>query len=379
MKSSFLASNPRLRRALPWALWGLAAVIAIPLAMSQAAVGSSPAVIDARVASLAPIRTRHRLRVAKVLVTPGQKVKQGELLVQMDTAEVDLELAVAQAKLAYVEIIAGWQQVRLLDDRARTTHELSATAERAAIDVARIIAEAERDRSELTQLDLNLSSEQQLVSDQLASSERLKELKQQRAALSKKVDGYKQAVAQARKSASGSTRRLGDWSKDPKTTTAMNEVRQADVRTAATELQRRQIALLEFERKQHEIRAPFDGRVGEVLVRVGDLSSDPGTPVVTLAEEQSRMAIAYLAQTNANKIQVGDTVRLVARDLAGPPMTGRVTALAPTITEIPIRFRRVPALHEFGRSAYIQLDAPSNLPGQAFDAVFRHGNGGGGT
>jgi membrane fusion protein, multidrug efflux system len=380
MRSSFFSTRPRLRRVLPWALWVLAAVIAVPLAMSQAGIGSSPAVIQERVASLAPIRTRHRMRVAKVLVTQGQRVKAGDLLVQMDTAEVDLELAVAQAKLAYVEITAGWQQIRLLDDRARTSHELATNAERTAVDVARIIAEAERDRSELVQLDLNLASEQQLVSDQLANSERLKALKLQRAALSKKVDEYRLAVAQARKSALGSTRRFGEWSKDiqaPRTATAMNDVRQADVRAAAGELQRREIALIEFERKQHEIRAPFDGRVGEVSARVGDLSADPSLPLVTLVEEQSKTAIAYLAQSDAMKVRMGDSVRLVPRDLSGAAITGRVTALAPNITEIPVRFRHIPNLREFGRNVYIQLDAPANLPGQAFDAVFRHGSGGG--
>ena len=64
--------------------------------------------------------------------------------------QADADLAIAQAKLAYVEIIADWQQMRMRDDRARTSHALAATAERAAVDVARIVAEAERDRSELT-------------------------------------------------------------------------------------------------------------------------------------------------------------------------------------------------------------------------------------
>jgi multidrug resistance efflux pump len=380
MRSSFFATRPRLRRVLPWALWGLAVVVAVPLALTQAGVGSSPAVIEARVATLAPIRTGHRLRVSKILVVPGQRVKAGELLVQMDTAELDADLAIAKAKLAYVEIIAGWQQIRLLDDRARTSHELSATAEGAAVDVARIVADADRDRSELEQLDINLALEQKLVGDQLASADRLKAMKVQRAALAKKVQGYKAAVAQAHKRASGSTRRLGEWSKDFKDSKAAvpaTDTLQSDARAAAGQLQRQEIARLELLRKAHEVRAPFDGRVGEILVQVGELSADPSTPLLTVVEEQSKTAIAYLAQSHAQKIQVGDTVQLVPRDLSGPHLTGRVTALAPNITEIPLRFRRVPTLHEFGRNAYIQLDAVANLPGQAFDAVFRRGSGGG--
>jgi multidrug resistance efflux pump len=358
--------------------------------MSQAGIGSSPAVIEPRVAALAPIRTGHRLRVSKILVTPGQRVKSGDLLVQMDTTEVDADLAIAQAKLAYVEITASWQQIRMLDARTRTSHELSTTAERTALDVARIIAEAERDRSELSQLDINLTAEQRLVGDQLVNADRLKAMKLQRAALAKKVDEYKLAVSQARKSASGSSRRLGEFSKGVKNgknakdanapkavVPAIDETLEADVRAAAGELQRREIARLELLRKSHELRAPFDGRVGEISSQVGDLSADPGTPVITVIEEQSKIAIAYLAQSNAQKVHLGDIVRLVPRDLSGPHLTGRVTALAPDITEIPQRFRRVPTLHEYGRTAYIQLDAVANLPGQAFDAVFRRGGGGG--
>jgi multidrug resistance efflux pump len=264
------------------------------------------------------------------------------------------------------------------DDRARTSHELAATAERAAVDVARIIAEAERDRSELGQLDANLAIEQKLVGDQLASADRLKAMKLQRAALAKKVEEYKAAVAQARKSASGSTQRLGRWRQVVKEPTGpvdpVGPTRE-DARAAAGELQRKEIARLELMRKFHEIRAPFDGRVGEILLRVGELSADPASPVITVVEEQSRSAIAYVRQDKAHAVQTGDLVELVPRDLSGPHLTGRVTALAPSITELPVRFRRLPNIAEFGRNVYIQLDAPASLPGQAFDAVFRRGGG----
>jgi membrane fusion protein, multidrug efflux system len=381
MKSSLLSTHPRLRRILPWALWGLAAAIGIPMAVKQAGIGSSPAVIEAKVASLSPMRTDHRLRVAKIFVTPGQAVKAGDLLVQMDTTEIDDDLAIAHAKLVYEEIMAGLRQVSLLDARVRTSHELAATAERAALDVARVIAEAERDRSELKQLDENLALEEKLVADKLASADRLKAMRLQRAALAKKVDEYRLAVTQARKSASGSNQRLGQWAKGSKNAKPvalpLPEAPMGDARAAAGELHRREIVRLEFLKKGCDLRAPFAGRVGEILVTVGGLSSDPGVPVVTVVEEESKMAIAYLAQASSTKIRVGDTVRLVPRDLSGPPLTGRVTALAPNITEIPVRFRRVPNLQEFVRNAYIQLDAPVNLPGLAFDAVFRHGPGSG--
>ena len=383
MRSNFLSGQPRLRHILPWALWGLAAIIGLPMAISQAGIGSSPAIVEPHVALLSSMRTDHRLHISKIFVQPGQRVKAGEVLVQMDTTELDADLAIAQAKLAYVEILAGWKQITMLDDRTRTSHELATTAERAAIDVARIIAEAERDRSELAQLETNLDLEQKLVSDQLASADRLKAMKLQKAALAKKVQEYRAAVNQARKSASGSTKRLGEWrqdkngAKDPEPASTTTQTLQSDLRAAAGTLQRQELARLDRLRAYYQIRAPFDGRVGDILAHVGELSADPASPVVTVVQEQSQTAIAYLRQDGARKIHLGDLVKLVPRDLSGPPLKGRVTALAPSMTEMPVRFRRMPNLVEFGRNVYVALDAPVDLPGQAYDAVFNRPSGGG--
>jgi multidrug resistance efflux pump len=380
MRSNFLGNRPGLRRLLPWALWLAAAAVGIPMAVSQAGIGSAPAIVEARVASLSPMRTDHRLRLAKILVQPGQSVKAGELLAQMDTSEIDADIVIVQAKLAYVEIVAGWQQLRMQDDRARTSHELSAMAERSAVDMARIVAEAEHDRGELTQIDANMVIEQKLVDDQLASADRLKAMKVQRAALVKKVEEYKAAVAGARKSASGSTQRLGQWQKqvkDAQAVVAAERAAQEDARAAAGELQRKEIARLELLRKLYDIRAPFDGRVGDILLHVGELSADPASPVLTLVEEQSQRAIAYVRQDRAQSVRVGDLAKLVSRDLASPPLTGRVVAVAPSVTEMPVRFRRLPNMVELGRNVYIQLDASASLPNLAYDAVFNRSRGGG--
>ena len=383
MRSSVLVRHARLRRWLPWALWVLAACIAVPMGMSQAGIGSSPALIETRAAALSPIRTEHRLRIRKILVRPDQRVKAGDVLVQMDTAEIDAELAVAHAKLVYAQAIAGWRQIRLQDDRARTAHALASTAEQAAVVAARTVTVAERDRSELAQLDINLELEEKLVDSQLASADRLRSMRLRRAALAKKVEAYKATVARARRSAAGASERLGRWRHDPSGVVAapgdassapdIELLSEVDARVAAGEVQRREIAHLDLLRDQHQIRAPFDGRVGEILAHEGELSADPSAPIITVVEEASSAAVAYVPQSKANQIHLGDVVKLMPRDRAGPPHTGRVIALGPGITEIPERFRRVPRLREYGRNVYIRLDAPATLPGMACDAVFRRG------
>jgi hypothetical protein len=54
-----------------------------------------------------------------------------------------------------------------------------------------------------------------------------------------------------------------------------------------------------------------------------------------------------------------------------------VVALAPSVTEMPPRFWKLPSSPAFGRTVHIQLDQAGGLSGQAYNAVFNHGGGGG--
>lgn len=359
-----------LRRALPWILWGGVAAVGVPLAWTQASVFSSPAMVRGRLAKLAAPRSRERVRVEKVLVKPGQPVKAGQLLIQMDPSHVDAELAVARAKLDFIEVDSRWRSVRVRDNHALASHQLASTAERSAVDAARIVAEAERDRSALSEVDVNLAVEQKLVGDQLASSDRLRALRVERAALAKKVDEYRGAVAKVRQEASGSSRRLGAWQG-----ATMGTEDSAELERLAIEVQRGEIKVLELFRAMLEIRAPFDGRVAEVLAIEGEFSADPGEPLITVADDHSNEVVVFVNQGRAERIAIGDRVKLVPRESAGPSLTGKVMALAPNMQEIPLRFRHVPTVQEYARNVYVQLDS-SALPGVACDAVFSRSSGG---
>jgi multidrug resistance efflux pump len=360
-------------------LWLAAGGTAIWQGWSIAGIGTSPAEVEAKVAEVSAPRTRQRLRVSEVLVSPGQAVKAGEILVRMDTSDIDAELAIAQARLHELELAARSQQVKLLDDHTRANQQFAVAAERAALDVSRISTEEERDRAELAQLEVAIVREQKLVGDQLANAQHLNELSVKRAALAKKVDEYALAVKQARKGASGTTQRLDQWKRVGKVGAPGEDSHLADrlaPAQAAVETQRQEVHHLELQRARHEIKAPFAGRVGEIFLQPGQISADPASPIVTVVGEQPKTAIAYVDQVKAPKIHVGAKVQLVPRDLDGPPLTGLVVAVGPSITEIPIRFRRVQNLHEYGRNVYIVLDTPAALPGQAFDAVIGRGPGG---
>jgi multidrug resistance efflux pump len=358
-------------------MWGLAAGIAIPLAWSSAGIGSSPAVIENKTIFLSATRTRQRLRVAEILVTPGQRVNQGQLLVRMDTTEMDADLAIARAKQTQLELEARALEAGLVEDYARNTQRFATDAERASLEMSRLVAETERDRAELEQLELAIAREQKLVSEQLANAEYLNALLVKKAALARKVEEYQTAVTAARKGAKGTAKRLVDWENPSKKPVTSNENASIAMRIApaqaAVETQKKEVARLKMIRDQYQLRAPMDGRVGELFLQVGQISADPELPIITVVEELTKKAVAYVDQVKAMQIQVGDIVKLTARDLTDPMRLGRVVAMAPSMTEIPLRFRKLPNVPEFTRNIYIELDSPANLPGQAFDAVFFKG------
>lgn len=374
MSSDLFARSPALRRFLPWGLWAGALAVLLAMGTKTSGFGTSPAIVETRSVALKCPRTRHRLKVEAVLAAPGDWVKAGQVLARMDPSEADADLAVERAKLQQMELQVASLRVKLHDDRARTADQLAFEAEKAALDLARIVTETERDRSELAQLDEALGQEQRLVTEKLANFERLAELKLKRAALSSKVEETRVTLEKARAGADGTARRLDQWRKTVLGTSAESASHVLDQiapARAAAEAQRERVRREELFRSQLELKAPFDGRVGEVLLRPGDVAGSVDQPVLTVVDDRPTTAIAYVDQRWANRIQVGDRAELIPRDRSGPPRVGQVTALGPSIAELPLRFRRFPNVREYGRNVFIKLEAAASLPGQAFDVTFR--------
>lgn len=378
MSSSLVLQQPTVRRFLPWGLWALALAVVLTLGFKTSGLGTSPAVLETRSVAVKAPRTKHRLKVEAVLVAPGESVKAGQVLARMDPSEVDADLAVERAKAQVLELQVASLRVKLHDDRARTADQLAFDAERASLELARIVSETERDRSELTQLDEALAQEQRLVTEKLANFERLNELKLKRAALSRKVEEYRATVEKARVSAGGTARRLDQWRKmvlGTSAESASHVLDQIAPARAAAEAQRERVRREELFRSQLELKAPFDGRVGEVLLRPGDVAASVDQAVLTVVDDHPSTAIAYVDQRWANRIKIGDRAELIPRDRSGPPRVGQVTTLAPSIGELPVRFRHFPNVREYGRNVFIKLEAAASLPGQAFDVTFHPGSG----
>lgn len=363
MSSSGLLRDPRLRRALPWLLYAAAAAATLPVARMVTDPGTAPAVAEARKVTLGCPLTSHRLWVEAVLVTPGQAVAAGQLLVRMAPGEVDAEIAAARRQLEELELAA-----------VRAGNQLALESERTSLDLARLIADEQHDRSELAEIELAMAQESALVSDSLTDLKYLGELKRRRAGLEGRTRELAEAVALARRGAGAARERLSYWRRGagslPPTSEPIAPAR------AAAEAQRDLVRGLVALRARLDLKAPFAGRVDAVLLQPGEVASSQGS-VITVVEERPAGAIAYVDERWATRVREGDRVALSPRDGSALRVQGQVAALGPGIAELPARFWLVPSQPRYGRAVHVRLEAPAFLPGQALDATFSPSREGG--
>jgi len=367
----------RLRRLtrtyLPWVTWVVAAAVTMWLGRNITGVGIAPGIAEIKQVVLS---SPSAARILTEEVSPGDQVKAGQVLVTLDVSGIEAELAVAKAELERQKLEVNAEGASLRVGALETSERLAGDAERAALTVAQLEAAEQRDRSELTQLDEQIARQRRLVDEKLASADTLNQLKLRRAALAREVEEYARTLDKARAHSRAAAKRLAEWQsgkRDQKSSVDPSlEQRLAPYR-AAVQAQKERVAQLEMMRAGLTIKAPFAGRVGQLLLRAGDTAT-AGAGVLTLVDENPRQVIAYVDQMWANRVRVGDQAQLTPSNRSGPRRSGHVLGVGASFSELPIRFRPVPTQPSFCREVYIQLDEIAEGPpltGQTIDVTFR--------
>lgn len=361
------ARNPR--RLVLWAIWAVAAAGVAALQLDSSAVGRAPAVIDgAEVAVPAP----RAARVQKVLVRPGDVVALGTPLVELATAEVDLEIALAEAELARLQsaVDAALLDVRGADFETGT--RLEQDAERADVELQTLLADDKRDRAELATVEGLLQKQRELVEKKLASAEQRDQLDLRRAALAESVADAEARIATARAHAERARSRLTEWNK----THGTGDDARTGPERAGVKAQEERLRQLRAQKDALTLRAPLTGRVSAVLAVEGAALGEAEVAARVL-DDSARSATVWVDEQSAGKVGVGDRVRLRPTDGRGGDRSGVVRALGVGVTELPLRFRQIPGEVSFGRAVFVDLEpvegALPPLPGQAFETRFSPG------
>jgi len=393
-----------------WLVWVAALVLAITLYDGIGGSRQAPGVAQVH---LIPVGSPQPARVSDVLVRAGQRVEAGDVLATLDTTVLDAEIAAAQHEVHRLEAEVHRESVLLSAQQLDQARRLNSDARESAQQLMQARTIRAQADAELASLRAEIERQALLVEQQLAPAGQLEALRRQEAVLRARRRGQTQLAHLLERSSTDSLRRLQAWAeldsaaapqgaqsgarrvveraaetdKDVRVrsgvepsdasppaerATSRVELLLSPVLRAAQVAQRRLEALQAQRASFFELRAPTRGYVASVLLPPGSVVG-PAAPVLTLVPLSSRRrVIAYLTEDQALQVHEGQAARLTPKGRRGPPLNARVEALAPAISEMPVRFRRVFKHPAWCREVFLNVvDAPADLlPGQAFDVRF---------
>ena len=220
--------------------------------------------------------------VTDVKVIDNQTVKKGDLLFVVDKARYVNALNQAQANL----------------------HAAEAAARASGASINAAAASAQQSRSNFEMYEAQSERRQKLINNVISAEDKANAL----AAANAAKAGWQAAQASTKQASAAQEQ-------------ALAAVAQASVEVAA--------AQLNLDRT--EVRAPVDGYVTNLDVRVGDYAAT-GSPRLALIDRHSFYIYGYFEETKLPNLRVGDpvTIRMLS---GGVHLKGRITGVARGITD----------------------------------------------
>lgn len=300
-------------------------------------------------ADITPLSTRVSGTVTKVAVEDYQKVKAGDLLVQLkdDDYRAQVEQAEAAVQAAQAALENNAKQKALQESRIA---QAGAGVEAAKADIAQAEANIEATRAEIANAQASVEAAKADVVRTQLERKRQEALVESASATRQKLE---QVTADEARFGAQFESRKADLAK----TQALLALRQAQAQQARAglasreselEAQRRQRGVLDAQEAQlradlrakeeavkvartnldyTRIVAPTDGIVGERKVRIGQLVS-PGTQVISLVESDVWVQANY-KETQLTNISKGDAAVITVDTFPGLKLKGHVEEIAP--------------------------------------------------
>ena len=268
--------------------------------------------------------------ISKILVTPGQEVKQGQLLMEVEQSVIDLKLENINHDLQKLKVVAEQQKQNIRD----RIHQLK----------TRRISKVAEIESEIKTLASNIEYNQSL----------LKGLKS--------FDGVE----------------LEDVNNDPNTIKLRTlkeslvlitepidvEIRQleqelATIKTPSVVQEQKLKNEIKYYRNEQDklaILAPSDGLIGNILCKEGENISSFST-LINFYERNPTLVKGFVHESLILKVQVGDSLKVSSSLHVSQQINGEVIGLGSRIVEIPERLRKIPDFKTYGREVLIQIPA----------------------
>ncbi len=321
-------------------LLGLAVVGALGAwVLGHGKESTDDAQVEGRVVSISP---RVSGQVEKVLVIDNQSVKQGDLLVQLDTRDLDAKLASARADLESARAGLASAEVNLRLTQANADASLrqarggltqassSVQATRSALAQARAAVDAAEAADRLAQSDW-VRAQDLARADAIARADidaRRARAEQARAELEQARARLASTEANLASSGGGLTTAQGRLAAAE---TAPDQVKAAEVAVQAAQagVEQAQAAydLAALNRSYAEVRAPVDGVVSRRTVEQGQLVA-PDRPMLAVVPLQDIWVVANFKEDQIGEMRPGQKASVRVDTYGRHDFQGHVESLA---------------------------------------------------
>jgi HlyD family secretion protein len=283
----------------------LGGLIAFRLRVQARALAAPPGGSGEVEGTIVDLSSRVGARILEQPVREGQAVHSGELLLRLDCADPDAQVAEAEARLAAVQAQAQAAGLQVkVSDRSRTA---ATAAQQAALAQAEALQEqadaAGRQARRLSQLVDNVS---EASIDETRSG----------------AAGLGQQVRAARAQAEASGHQAQAAGLGTVASAAQAEAAQAQVRAGQAQLQRARLLAAEC-----LVRAPREAVVETLPHEAGELVS-AGAVLARLVDLSEVKATFYLANAEVGAVRPGARAEVVADAFPGEVFEGRVRTVS---------------------------------------------------
>lgn len=309
---------PRLMQALQVAEVGVASAVRISATTGEAEDGSPELTAAGYVVAdrQSVLAAKFTGRLAKLNVAEAEFVKKGDVVAELDHAELDAAIAQAEAEVA--EAAAEVQRLARLADQAEA--EIAA----AEAPLQTLVAENKQYEILLADAQRRLDRDEKLQASSAIGSSEVLDRRTEVLAMDAKIAWTKQrkfeaerqiAVVQAQTAAA-------------RAAVASAEARQ---RTAAA-----RVKVLESQRDESFIRSPFDGMVTEKAAEVGEIvapisigGSMARGSIVTVADWASLQAEVDVAEAQLGRVKAGQRAAITVDAIPDKVFPGKVRRILP--------------------------------------------------
>ncbi len=252
-------------------------------------------------------------KVAEVCFTQGQFVKEGDVLLRLDTEKLRNEIARRR------RTILGGEEELDKSDRLTDLHRRQADAALAKLDaeIAQAVEEVthNKDRQEAERRSVegelrdairDEASLDRLFKSNAVSQSEVQKASARRGELQEKLEKTKVPVDEGRVAVLRKARQLTE--EDNSIRTQESKIKRSFKKTEV-DAARLEIANLELDLKQAEVRAPLSGIVTSAEPKVGDIL-EPGRPVVEIAEQRGFRVEFAINTDDIEKVKLGMPVKI---------------------------------------------------------------------